>query len=287
LAERFWRWVGNEAGGEGSPRVLTIDGAITEYAFWDDDVSAREFLRELGSGSGDLTLWINSPGGDCVAASAIYSALMEYQGRVTVKVGGIAASAASVVAMAGDELLMDRTALLMIHNPLTLAIGDSAEMARAREMLEEVKESIVNAYAQKTGLARERIAAMMDDETWMSAGRAVSLGFADGILSRAWRSEGDVGDGDEADAGGGSEGGATGGGGGSARGDSTARDYAYSGRKAVAALASRLAVPPAARAESAASGQGGPVPLGYRGKGAEPLQRRLGLLKMQIGGQQP
>ena len=83
------------------------------------------------SGSGDITVWINSPGGDCVAAAQIYNVLMDYKGDVTVKIDGIAASAASVIAMAGTKVLMSPTALMMIHNPLTVAIGDSEEMQKA------------------------------------------------------------------------------------------------------------------------------------------------------------
>ena len=83
------------------------------------------------SGSGDITVWINSPGGDCVSAAQIYNMLMDYKGDVTVKIDGIAASAASVIAMAGTKVLMSPTALMMIHNPLTVAIGDSEEMQKA------------------------------------------------------------------------------------------------------------------------------------------------------------
>ena len=85
------------------------------------------------SGSGNITVWINSPGGDCVAAAQIYNMLMDYHGDVTVKIDGIAASAASVIAMAGTKVLMSPTALMMIHNPLTVAIGDSEEMQKAME----------------------------------------------------------------------------------------------------------------------------------------------------------
>ena len=120
----------------------------------------------------------------CVAASQIYTMLMEYKGRVTVKIDGIAASAASVIAMAGTEVLMAPTSLLMIHNPLTVAIGDSEEMKKSIAMLDEVKESIINAYELKTGMSRAKLAHLMDAETWMNAQKAIELGFADGILTR-------------------------------------------------------------------------------------------------------
>ena len=140
--------------------------------------------EELLSGSGDITVWINSPGGDCVAAAQIYNMLMDYKENVTVKIDGIAASAASVIAMAGNKVLMSPVSMLMIHNPMTVAMGDTAEMHKAIDMLAEVKESIMNAYEIKTGMSRAKISHLMDAETWMNANKAVELGFADGILAR-------------------------------------------------------------------------------------------------------
>ena len=136
------------------------------------------------SGSGDITVWINSPGGDCVAAAQIYNMLMDYKGEVTVKIDGIAASAASVIAMAGTKVIMSPVSMLMIHNPMTVAMGDTSEMQKAIEMLASVKDSIINAYEIKTGLSRARLAHLMDAETWMDANKAVELGFADEIMTR-------------------------------------------------------------------------------------------------------
>ena len=130
-------------------------------------------------------MWINSPGGDCVAAAQIYNMLSNYKGKVTVKIDGIAASAASVVAMAGDTVLVSPVSMLMIHNPATIAWGDHAEMQKAIDMLAEVKESIINAYVLKTGLSRPKLSHLMDAETWMDANKAVELGFADEIMARA------------------------------------------------------------------------------------------------------
>lgn len=132
-------------------------------------------------------MWINSPGGDCVAAAQIYNMLTAYNGKVTVKIDGIAASAASVIAMAGDTVLVSPVSMLMIHNPATIAWGDHADMQKAIDMLSEVKESIINAYVLKTGLSRARLSHLMDAETWMDANKAVELGFADGIIARAVR----------------------------------------------------------------------------------------------------
>lgn len=138
----------------------------------------------MNSGTGNITVWINSPGGDCVAAAQIYNMLMDYKGNVTVKIDGIAASAASVIAMAGTEVLMSPVSTMMIHNPATVAMGDHNEMQKAIEMLNEVKESIINAYEIKTGLSRAKLSHLMDSETWMNANKAVELGFADGIIAR-------------------------------------------------------------------------------------------------------
>lgn len=132
-----------------------------------------------------MTIWINSPGGDCVAAAQIYNMLMDYKGNVMVKIDGIAASAASVIAMAGTKVLMSPVSMMMIHNPATMAWGDTAEMQKAIDMLSEVKESIINAYEIKTGMSRAKLSHLMDAESWMNANKAVELGFADDILHRS------------------------------------------------------------------------------------------------------
>ena len=142
------------------------------------------FKDELNAGSGDITVWINSPGGDCVAAAQIYNMLADYKGDVTVKIDGIAASAASVIAMAGNTVLMSPVSMMMIHNPATMAFGDHTEMEKAIEMLEGVKDSIINAYVLKTGLSRAKLSRLMDAETWMDATKAVELGFADDIITK-------------------------------------------------------------------------------------------------------
>ena len=182
-SKKFWNWldVKNEADTP-EERVLEINGEIASESWFDDDVTPKLFKDELMSGSGPISIWLNSPGGDCIAASQIYSMLMDYAGEVTIKIDGIAASAASVIAMAGTKVLRAPTALLMIHNPMTLAWGDKSEMTKAIEMLDEVKESIVNAYEIKTGMSRAKISHLMDSETWMNANKAIELGFADDIL---------------------------------------------------------------------------------------------------------
>lgn len=181
MNKKFWTW--NKENTSNNDRVLELYGTIAEESWFDDDITPKMFRDELFSGSGNITIWINSPGGDCIAASQIYSMLMDYKGEVTVKIDGIAASAASVIAMAGTKVLMAPTALLMIHNPATMAFGDHAEMQKAIEMLSEVKESIINAYEIKTGLSRAKLSHLMDAETWMNANKAIELGFADDVLT--------------------------------------------------------------------------------------------------------
>ena len=181
--KKFWKWK-NQTQNSPTERVLTLNGTIAEESWFDDDITPQLFKDELNSGTGDITVWINSPGGDCVAAAQIYNMLMDYKGNVTVKIDGIAASAASVIAMAGTEVLMSPVSTMMIHNPATVAMGDHNEMQKAIEMLNEVKESIINAYEIKTGLSRAKLSHLMDSETWMNASKAVELGFADGIISR-------------------------------------------------------------------------------------------------------
>ncbi len=170
-------------------RTLFLNGTIAEESWFDDDVTPQLFKDELMAGSGDITVWINSPGGDCVAAAQIYNMLMDYKGNVTVKIDGIAASAASVIAMAGTKVLMSPVSMMMIHNPMTVAFGDSAEIQKAIEMLASVKDSIINAYEIKTGLSRTKLSHLMDAETWMDANKAVELGFADEIMQRVGSAE--------------------------------------------------------------------------------------------------
>ncbi len=179
---KFWQWKNQTDGEDTAERVLELYGTIAEESWFDDDITPMQFKEELFAGTGDIVIWLNSPGGDCIAASQIYSMLMDYKGNVTVKIDGIAASAASVIAMAGTTVLMAPTSLMMIHNPATIAFGDHVEMQKAIEMLAEVKESIINAYEIRTGLSRSKISHLMDATTWMNAKKAIELGFADDIL---------------------------------------------------------------------------------------------------------
>lgn len=187
--KRFWNFtkVKNDESEEEPikvERVLSLNGTIADESWFDDDITPALFKDELLSDTGDLTVWINSPGGDCIAAAQIYNMLMDYKGNVTVKIDGICASAASVIAMAGNKVMMSPVSMLMIHNPVTLAQGDSTEMKKAIAMLNEVKESIINAYEIKTDLPRNTLSHLMDNETWMDANSALSYGFCDEIMKR-------------------------------------------------------------------------------------------------------
>ena len=182
---KFWNWIRDDTG----RRVLRLEGPIDSESFWGDEITPAMFRQELEAEEGDLTVWINSPGGNLFAAAEIYTMLQEYKGAVTVKIASIAASAASVGAMAGSRVLMSPTALLMIHDPSTIAMGNAKDMEKAIETLNEVKESIINAYAAKSGLRRSKIAELMSNETWMNAKKAVELGFADEVLFEAGEPE--------------------------------------------------------------------------------------------------
>ena len=178
MSRKFWNWVRND----NDERILMLNGEISNETWFGDEITPKEFRGELNSGQGKVTVWINSPGGDCFAAAQIYNMLMEYPGTVDVHIDGIAASAASVIAMAGNHVAISPVGMMMIHNPATVSIGDEREMKKAMEMLSEVKESIINAYELKTGLPRKQLSNMMNAESWMNAKKALELGFADSIL---------------------------------------------------------------------------------------------------------
>ncbi|MED4916718.1 head maturation protease, ClpP-related [Geobacillus thermodenitrificans] len=187
----FWKFIVNQATETEPENVeLRIEGDIIDddeawlYEWFGmPSTSPNAFKEELSQYKGkDITVWIDSYGGSVFAAAGIYNALKEHDGKITVKIDSKAMSAASVIAMAGDEVLMSPMAVMMIHNPLTAAYGNMHDLRKVADILDTIKESIVNAYALKTGRSRSKISQMMDDETWMSANVAVKEGFADGIL---------------------------------------------------------------------------------------------------------
>ena len=157
--------------------VIDIYSDIGE-SFWGDSVSANDIKGQLEGMTGDLTVRINSAGGSVFDGFAIYNLLNEYEGEVTVKIDALAASAASVIAMAGDKIHMADNALMMIHEPWTIAVGDSKDMAKTEELLDKIRDSIVTTYQSKSNLDKSQIEKMMRDETWFSAEEAIANGFA-------------------------------------------------------------------------------------------------------------
>lgn len=182
MKRKFWNWIKNQNESGEDMRTLFLNGQISDETWFGDEVTPEIFRGELNAGKGPVSVWINSPGGDVFAAAQIYNMLMDYPYDVTVMIDGLAASAASVIAMAGTKVQMSPVAMMMIHNPATIAIGDTEEMKKAIKMLDEVKESIMNAYEIKSGLSRDKISRLMDAETWFNAKKAVELGFADEIM---------------------------------------------------------------------------------------------------------
>ena len=169
--------------GNTAEQIFRLYGVIVEDPRR-EGITPQAVRSALFAAGGHVTIFLNSPGGSCVAASQIYTMLMEYRriGSVTVKIDGAAISAASVVTMAGTEVIMSPTAIMMIHNPITSVSGGCGDMGNAMERLRETKEGLITAYELKTGLPRAEISRLMDASTWMNARKAVALGFADGIL---------------------------------------------------------------------------------------------------------
>lgn len=182
---RFWNFVEKEEDVE-----LRIEGEIVSdddawiYEWFGIPVASPNAFREaIAEHKGkDITVWIDSWGGDVFAGAGIYNALMEHKGNVTVKVDGKAVSAGSIIAMAGTEIMMSPASIMMIHNPWSWRAGEAKDMRQAADVLDEVKEAIINAYEIKTGRTRDELSELMDKETWMSAKTAMAEGFADGIL---------------------------------------------------------------------------------------------------------
>lgn len=159
---------------------LILYGEISDYSWWGDEVTPKALTDDLATLGDitDLTVRINSPGGDVFAGVAIHSILKRHKASVTVYVDGIAASIASVIAMAGDKIIMPKGSMMMIHNPWTFAYGDSRDLRKTADTLDSIRDSILAIYEGKTGLSNEDLIAMLDEETWMSATEAVEKSFA-------------------------------------------------------------------------------------------------------------
>lgn len=182
MDKKFWNFIRDEMTGE---RTLRLDAAISSVTWFGDEITPNQFREELNAGDGDITVWINSPGGDVFAATEIYNMLKDYgenRGLITVKIDSLAASSASIVAMAGDEIEISPLGQIFLHDPETMAEGNVGEFNSAIQMLQEVKEGIITIYEQKTHLPRSQIAELMTAATWLNAKKAVELGFADKII---------------------------------------------------------------------------------------------------------
>lgn len=175
---KFWKWSNSVSSNN---QELILDGPIASDTWWGDEVTPDLFREELKQHAGDLTVVINSPGGDVFAGLAIYNALVNHNGNVTVRVDGLAASIASVIAMAGDKIIMSPGSMIMIHRPSVYAAGTVDDMEKARDVLLKIEEGITPIYAKRTGLSDEKITELLEAETWMLADKAVELGFADEV----------------------------------------------------------------------------------------------------------
>lgn len=181
--EPFWRIVNSVK--EEDPVELYFDGPISEYSWWGDEVTPQTFKDELyAKGAGKpVTMYVNSPGGEIIAASMIRTILQEYPGKITADITGLAASAATIVVTGADLIRMRESALFMIHDPSGFAMGTIDEIKSFLGVLQTVKDSIVDAYETKTNMDREKLAKMMTAETWMTAREAKENGFIDEIVT--------------------------------------------------------------------------------------------------------
>jgi len=160
---------------------LMLYGDIAE-SFWGDTISAKEVTEYLaGLDVENIDVYINSNGGVVDTAIAISNALRRHKAKVTVNIDGIAASAATLITCAGDTVRMPKNALFMIHNPSTIAMGDSEEMRKQADVLEKYKNSITETYLQKVNIDKEKLSELMDNETWLNAEEALKYGFIDEI----------------------------------------------------------------------------------------------------------
>lgn len=179
MNKRFWKWSNSV---ESVDSELILEGPISDISWWGDEVTPQEFRDELSKHQGDLTVVLNSGGGDVFAGLAIYNALREFNHSVTVRVDGLAASIASVVAMAADKIIMAPGSMMMIHKPWMMVMGDINDLEKSKEILQGIEDSVVPIYVSRTGLDKEKIEEMLNAETWMTAEQAVEMGFADSLI---------------------------------------------------------------------------------------------------------
>lgn len=182
-ASALERWNGGLRAASSNDNTISIFDVIGKD-FWGDGVSASRIAGALRSMNGaDVTVNINSPGGDMFEGLAIYNLLREYEGKVTVKVLGLAASAASIIAMAGDEVQIGRGAFLMIHNCWVVAMGNRHDLEKVATEMAPFDKAMADIYSARSGLKTADIESMMDGETYIGGSDAVDKGFADSLLS--------------------------------------------------------------------------------------------------------
>jgi len=156
---------------------ITIYGIIGD-SWWDDSVSAADIDNALKSINGDIVINLNSPGGDAFDGIAIYNRLKKHDGKITINIDGWACSAASVIAMAADELNMGMGSMIMIHEASTIVWGSKTDMRKEADVLDSLEDGIIDIYMTKANVEREEIRNMVDAETWFSAQKAIEIGFA-------------------------------------------------------------------------------------------------------------
>lgn len=178
--KKFWEFK-NDANTDNAE--LLLYGEISDFSWWGDEVTPKQFKQELDALGDvkDIKVFINSPGGDVFAGQAIYSMLKRSNANIIVYVDGLAASIASVIAMAGDTVIMPKNAMMMIHNPWTIALGTAEDFRKLADDMDKIRESIINVYESKSGMDVKKIIDLMDAETWLTAEEAVSKGLADQI----------------------------------------------------------------------------------------------------------
>lgn len=165
---------------KGNSAELLIYGEISDMLLWGDEVVPKDIDNELKA-MGDVSeiiVRINSPGGDVFAGVAIHAMLSRHKAKKTVYVDGIAASIASVIAMAGDEIVMANGSMFMVHNPMSIVFGNSNEFRSMADRLDTVRDAFMSIYTEKTGMTDKEIISLLDAETWMTADEAISMGFA-------------------------------------------------------------------------------------------------------------
>lgn len=182
--ERFWT-IRDQSAENGGEVEIEFFGVISEYSWWGDEITPellKNDLKEKAAGR-PVTLLVNSPGGEVIAASVIRTILQEYSGKVTADIVGLAASAATVMVTGADHIRMRESALFMIHDPSGLAYGNIDEIKAFITLMTTVKDGIIDTYETKTGMDREKLAKMMSNETWMTAREAKDYGFIDEVVT--------------------------------------------------------------------------------------------------------